>query len=55
MTLNDSSLNDAFVRYGVLHSTLNIDKAMLSYFGRHGCKTLSASLEYLYWKITRHR
>ena len=32
-----SSLNDAFLRYGVFHSKLRIDESVVPYFGQHRC------------------
>lgn len=33
-----SNLNDAFVRYSVCQSKLNIDESVIPNFGRHSCK-----------------
>ena len=37
------SLNEAFVRYGVFYSKLNIDESMVPYFGQHRHKMFIGS------------
>ena len=33
-----STLNASFIKYGIFHDRLSIDRSMVPYYGRHSCK-----------------